>query len=60
VFWIMKMTSSPTPESEAIAPPLKRRAADADVVLLLGLSWTMQSLLAVWDAALLHFALVFG
>jgi hypothetical protein len=27
VFWIMKIISSPTPESDAIAPPVSRRVA---------------------------------
>jgi hypothetical protein len=45
VFWIMKTSSSPTPLSEAIAPPPSRRPSAGGLVLLLGLSWTMTALL---------------
>ena len=44
VFWIMKMSSSPTPLSEAIAPPPSRRPSAGGFVLSLGLSWTMTTL----------------
>jgi hypothetical protein len=45
VFWTMKMTSSPTPLREAIAPPPSRRPSAGGLVLSLGLSWTMTALL---------------
>ena len=38
VFWIMKMSSSPSPVSEAIAPPPSRRASAGGLGLSLGLS----------------------
>src|SRR4029453_3609016 len=44
VFWIMKMSSSPSPVSEAIAPPPSRRASAGGLGLSLGLSWTMTAL----------------
>src|SRR5688572_25639270 len=41
----MKMSSSPMPLSEAIAPPPSRRPTAGGLVLPLGLSWTMTALL---------------
>jgi hypothetical protein len=49
-FWIMKMSSRPSPLSEALAPAPSRRHF-AEVALSLGLSWTMTALLCRVGAA---------
>jgi hypothetical protein len=39
VFWSMKMTRSPTPVSDAIAPPLSRTPSACGLVLSSGPFW---------------------